>query len=652
MVEQGIEVIRNYYRQAKEQGLDPIYEAKLLIVGEPGAGKTSLAKKIQNPNYVLRREDQEEKEKSTEGIEVIQWYFRFEDGKDFRVNIWDFGGQEIYHSTHQFFLTTSSLYFLVADNRKEDTDFNYWLSVVELFSDNSPLLIIKNEKQDRKREINEQQLRGQFSNLKETLEANLDSNRGLEKIVSELKHYISHLPHVRKLLPKTWVRVREALERDPRNYISLDEYLEICQQNGFTRREDKLQLSRYLHILGVCLHFQDDQLLNKTVILKPKWGTDAVYKVLDHDKVIRLAGRFDERDLIEIWSDTQYEDMQGELLRLMINFKLCYQVPSTRLYIAPQLLTPNQPKYDWDERDNLILRYTYEFMPKGIITQFIVAMHRFIAEPHLVWRTGVILEKDNTRAEVIETYAKREIRIRVAGEQKKQLLTIVAYEIDEIHASFERLRYNQWIPCNCLHCKESREPYSYPFETLRKFQLERRDTIQCYESHEMVGVSGLIDDVVDRRGPLDADEQLRRGYRESSARPLDAPQMNIKTAFFQYAEHGNVVNTQTKLGDIEMLQEGPARMKSAWANGSFYLFAFIVVMTALGVLAKSVPFYVLAMVFIAGILFVPILGALQLRQDNRLKTRPFIELMKLVIGQLPLLGKFGRNKNADTDIED
>src|SRR5207248_981141 len=127
-------------------------------------------------------------------------------------------------------------------------------------------------------EINEQQLRGQFSNLKETLEANLDTNRGLDEIVSELKHYISHLPHVRKPLPKTWVRVREALERDSRNYISLEEYLEICQQNGFRRREDKLQLSRYLHILGVCLHFQEDQLLNKTVILKPKWGTDAVYK--------------------------------------------------------------------------------------------------------------------------------------------------------------------------------------------------------------------------------------------------------------------------------------------------------------------------------------------------------------------------------------
>ena len=34
--------------------------------------------------------------------------------------MWDFGGQEIYHATHQFFLTRRSLYVLVDDTRKDD----------------------------------------------------------------------------------------------------------------------------------------------------------------------------------------------------------------------------------------------------------------------------------------------------------------------------------------------------------------------------------------------------------------------------------------------------------------------------------------------------------------------------------------------------
>ena len=131
-------------------GTECLYEAKLLIVGEPGAGKTSLARKIQDASYQLRGD-----EESTQGIGVLTWQFALEDGRPFRVNMWDFGGQEVYHATHQFFLTKRSLYILVADTRKEDTDFYYWLNAADLLSDHSPLIVVKNEKQDRHREINE-----------------------------------------------------------------------------------------------------------------------------------------------------------------------------------------------------------------------------------------------------------------------------------------------------------------------------------------------------------------------------------------------------------------------------------------------------------------------------------------------------------------
>lgn len=194
----NLENIRNYYRQLQEEGVERLYEAKLLIIGEAGAGKTTLAKKIKDPDYPLTSD-----EASTEGIAVTPWGFSMENGQPFRVNIWDFGGQEIYHATHQFFLTKRSLYTLVADTRQEDTDFYYWLNIVELFSDNSPLLIIKNEKQDRQREINERQLRGQFTHFKETLATNLANKRGLADIVTSIKHYICHLPHIGDALPKT-----------------------------------------------------------------------------------------------------------------------------------------------------------------------------------------------------------------------------------------------------------------------------------------------------------------------------------------------------------------------------------------------------------------------------------------------------------------
>jgi len=505
VVKNGWLAIREYYRQRLEAQTDYIYEAKLLIIGEGGAGKTSLANKLINSNYELKFEGTDDPEKSTEGINVLRFDFSHSSGNPFRINLWDFGDQEIYHATHQFFLTKRSLYLLVADTRQDNTDFNYWLEVVELLSQSSPALIIKNEKQDRPCQVNENQLRERFPNLEKILPTNLSSNRGLSEIRAAIKHHIGQLPHIGTPLPKTWVRVREALEADTRNHITQTEFLALCDTHGFKRREDKLQLSGYLHDLGVCLHFQDDPILKNWVILKPEWGTTAVYKVLDTKKVSQNLGNFNQADLLAIWSDDQYSDMRDELLQIMKNFKLCYEIPHRlRTYIAPQLLSPNQPEHDWDDTNNLILRYHYDFMPKGMLTRFTVEMHRLI-DGDLVWKEGVILSDGNARAEIIEAYYKNEIRIRISGQLKKRLLEKIRHEFDKIHNSYNkpedppedhRLRYQEYIPCNCSTCKGSQTPHAYALKRLEERLKNDRQEIECDISYKAVNVRELIDDAI------------------------------------------------------------------------------------------------------------------------------------------------------------
>jgi len=513
----NVQAILDFYFQVQDpRETEPLYEAKVLIVGEPGAGKTSLAKKIQNEAYEL-----ESQEKSTEGIEVIRWSFTLANGQECRVNLWDFGGQEIYHATHQFFLTKRSVYALVADTRQENTDFYYWLNVVELLSDNSPVMIIKNEKQDRQCLVNERQLRGEFSSLEKVLATNLQTNRGLAEIKDMIQRYVLQLPHIGTPLPKIWVRVRAALENYAQhcNYISDETYFELCELSGFSDRQNMLQLSSYLHDLGVCLHFQDDDLLKKTIILKPAWGTRAVYKVLDTPKVKANYGKFTRDDLAEIWSDVEYADMRGELLKLMMRFKLCYEIRSQpHHYISPQLLGIEQPSYDWDAADNLILRYDYEFMPKGILTRFTVEMHRSIEQPSpehsLVWKEGVILNNGRARAEVIEYYHKGEIRIRVSGHDKKAWLSVIDHEFEDIHRSYERLKYKTLVPCNCSSCKGNQTPHFFSLKVLQKFLDDKQDQIQCQMSYEMVRVRHLIDDVNLQNVALQKGDRLNPQFKK------------------------------------------------------------------------------------------------------------------------------------------
>jgi internalin A len=496
VIQRGGLAVRDYYRQRLEENTDYIYEAKLLIIGEGGAGKTSLANKLIDSNYTLKIEGAATPEKSTEGIDVHHLDFKHPTGRPFRINLWDFGGQEIYHATHQFFLTRRSLYILVADTRQENTDFNYWLEVVELLAEASPTLIIKNEKQDRHCQVNENQLRGRFPNLEKILSTNLATNRGLSEILTAVQHHISQLPHIGTPLPKTWGNVRKALEADTRNYISQQEFLDLCDTHGFKRHDNKLQLSSYLHDLGVCLHFQEDAVLEEIVILKPEWGTTAVYKVLDTPKVQENLGYFTDDDLAIIWSDRQYTTVRRKLLQLMMKFKLCYEVPHRpKTYIAPQLLSLNQPEYNWDDSNNLILRYHYEFMPKGMLTRFTVEMHKLI-DGELVWKDGVILKDIGTRAEVIEARYHNEVRIRISGKIKKPLLEKIRHEFGKIHDSYERLRYQEYIPCNCSTCRGSQSPFFYALTRLEERLSKDRYTIECDISYEIVNVRELLDDAI------------------------------------------------------------------------------------------------------------------------------------------------------------
>jgi GTPase SAR1 family protein len=514
----GRRAVLNYFRQMAEQEEDYLFEAKMLILGEPGAGKTSMAWKIEDADCELPDEDD-----TTKGIDVRQYYFplRREDfpgfkqpeklaGRQFRVNLWDFGGQDIYKATHRFFLSRRSLYALVADSRNEDTDFNYWLHIVEMFGEESPLLIVLNEKYQRKRSIDKTALQKRFDNIVEVIEVDFDEgDKGrLEQLKRAVRYYISGLDHIGSPVPAKWTVVREALKQDERNTISRQDYLRICKDNGIGKDEDALVLSQYFHDIGVFLHFQDDELLNKTIFLKPNWATHAVYKVLDDDLLNRKNGRFDKEDAKVIWSGEEYLLIRDELLKLMQRFFLAYEIEGSGEYMAPERLQPERPKYEWDGRDNLFLHYEYDFfMPKGIMSLFIVRMNHYICEHDWVWKRGVVLEREETRAEIIETYDSRSIKIRVAGKNKRDFMTIIAEEIDRINGQYEKMNVEKMIPCNCEKCKKDQAPYFFEYQKLKRRLNNQINEIECENSYKKVYIRGLIDEVMD-------EEKFTMGERE------------------------------------------------------------------------------------------------------------------------------------------
>lgn len=615
--QQGLEGIRNYYKQLHEAGQEKLYEAKLLIVGEAGAGKTTLANKILDPNYELQPED------STHGIDIHEYIFPYQD-HNFRVNIWDFGGQEIYHATHRFFLTERSLYILVADERKEDNDFDYWLNIIQLLGKKSPVIILLNEKLGRKRKINENALRGQFPNIKEIISLDLADSEKVPKLVNKIQAYLQTLDHIGDPLPKTWINLRTFLETDGRNYLTLQDYLDLCDDCGFQDNADKLVVSQYLHDLGIILHFQDDALLNKTVILAPEWATDAVYQILDHPEIIENYGTFSRADLNLIAINTAFENMQDEVLQLMLKFQLCYRITETaNNYISPQLLDPQQPNYRWTKDNNLIAEYNYEFMPRGIISRLIVVMHKLIENQRFVWRSGVILCQDNTEAEIIQNLAQRKIKIRLNGDHKRNLLTIIFHELDKIHDSYHGLKVDKRIPCNCIQCKSSNDPYLFPLTNVNRAIAKRQPTIQCYQSFEAVAVQGLIDDIYDPATNLPPPTKEIEYISEK--------QIIINDSTGTITHHP-VTEKQLEPQIIATPQLSSV-LTSAFAMG--YLFALVTVVIL--VAASKLHPISLAIALIGITLLYVLIGVFTLRASGKTKDKSMVTLVKIVLKQLPVL---------------
>ncbi|MCF7966173.1 MAG: leucine-rich repeat domain-containing protein [Methylobacter tundripaludum] len=508
IVQQGNDAILNYFKEKQSQGTDHIYEAKLLLVGEGGAGKTSLLRRLYHPQLPLPEENE-----TTKGIAIHRHEFevsdaRYPNGRTFRLNVWDFGGQEIYHATHQFFLTQRSLYVLLDDTRKDhktlvDEGFKYWLEAVDLLSSHSPVLIFQNEKGGRSKQIDLAGIKGGFDNVKDCYRGNLERPDGAESLHAAIEFFAKNLPHIGEELPARWLDIRADIEQlaERQATISQSEYFDLYAKHLPFDRDKALHLSRYLHDLGVFLHFQDDRLLARTVILQNQWATTAVFKMLDDETVKAKLGRFNADDCARLWQDSDYRDMHPELLALMQKFELCYALPDTcpETWLAPQLLPPSKPEVlnDWAKPGDLVLRFCYEFLPKGMVSRLMVRQHYFVRQPELAWMSGALFERDETQVLVEIPPKGGEIVLRARGVEHKELLSVLAADLDKLNNTFNGLaeKVTKLIPCHCEQCHQKTEPEFFGQKQLLKRKKDGKLTIECPASYEDVLVLELLDGI-------------------------------------------------------------------------------------------------------------------------------------------------------------
>jgi internalin A len=126
-------------------------DVKLMVLGNGRIGKTQICRR-------LRHEDFDATVASTHGILVTSAPLtRSDNAATSRLQIWDFGGQDIYHGTHALFLRSRAIFLLVWIPGTENADeyshggiafrnqpLPYWVEYVRRFGGaGSPLLVVQ-----------------------------------------------------------------------------------------------------------------------------------------------------------------------------------------------------------------------------------------------------------------------------------------------------------------------------------------------------------------------------------------------------------------------------------------------------------------------------------------------------------------------------
>ena len=606
IVEQGNDAILNYFKQLEEQGAEQLNEAKLIIVGEPAAGKTTLMETLLNESFELTTNTE-----STLGVEVrTGWTFPHPNKPDttFTTNIWDFGGQQIQYMTHQFFLTPSAAYVLVsANDRKEPTNFPYWFKIIHLLGEEqgrySPVLVVLNEKDDKfinKFNFDRKFYEERYPELQiEVCEVNLNNRDNYFKAMrSTIQRMLSQLSHVTDPRPARWKDIRAALQERAKtaNHITFDEYSTICKTHEVKDEESQLVLSRYLHKLGSLLHFTDDPNLHNFIILNPQWAVDAVYSVLNNNEVARNDGYFSRAQVEAIWKPKYSYDERCKLLGLMQkeNFEICYPLDYQKdLYIAPQLLNAEQPKFTWDNKDNLRFRFQYKFMPEGIITRLIVRLNTIleggIEGKQLIWRKGAVFIESECRALVQEEENREGLKIidiAINGNvnERKYLLRRIRDEIQNIHHKwFKNIQSEQMIPCICSYCvNPTHTDINFFKEQVLNRALDKgKPTVQCDKEFIDVSVKGLLEGVFEEQ---EAKQVLQR---KTVGRLGDRSQLSLGKGNQQ--EHSpKHINTTAELPTLDSKTEKTKWYQEWWFKS-----------LSVGLIAGSVGAYLLPFAFMS-----------------------------------------------------
>lgn len=426
-----------------EKGTTRLNEARIVILGDKGAGKTCIARKLIDPKAPMTLP-----EESTPGVDNLLWELEKE---NMNVHIWDFAGHTVTHAVHKFFLAERCLYLLLYDGRSEQTNrLEYWLNHMKNYGGASEAIILVNKRDNHTPKIPVNTLKKEYP-IKEVFFFNLkDDQKELKKFREYVADYILHNPSWNvENFPKNYDAVKTELEQLLKHgmekgeleneFIPIEKFKELARQNDIDNEEDLLS---HLHVLGISLWYKDLEKYN-ALVLNPEWISQGVYQIINYvHETKQYQVSLKDFKLVFAKNGSRYPESKYEFLfELMKHYELAYETNCDKCLVIPHLLEEDQPALlpEFPLGEGLMLRYKSDSdLPPDTISRFIVRHNGQIKKPeiHNAWRFGVILE-DGKGSIALVREKDRVITVSVKGNEKTNFINELRSTLNEIFDSYK-----------------------------------------------------------------------------------------------------------------------------------------------------------------------------------------------------------------------
>ncbi len=471
LTENCLDELRAHFR---DLGLQPtvLQEAKLMVLGNGRVGKTQLCRR-------LRGEAFEEKSDSTHGICLSS--VAVLDEADAKLNIWDFGGQDIYHGTHALFMRSQAVFMLLwtpgmenqATHVHQDMQFRnfpltYWLTYIQQFAgEQATVIVVQTQCDSLEQEIalpEDANRLLQTFRYKKTLHYSAKTQRGKSALQETLHEAYSLLD--KPLIGPGRLKVKQYLE----NLIAEDaklppfsrqnpmlqksEFERYCQQVGGVSSPDLLL--EYLHHCGTI--FYKSNVFDGRIILDQSWALEAIYSIFNRNDCYRFLlqtakGRFRRADLgLLIWNQSGFtEDDQQLFLTMMLSCGICFPLNKQRFadidehaeFLAPDLL-PESPPVDlpdkWQANIPIVsAEFDYIFSPDTLLRSLMSTIGTEAGLAGDYWRGGFFVPERTTGSRALITLQQGadwsgKLLIQTQGNQAEVLLNRLIEELQQAEA--------------------------------------------------------------------------------------------------------------------------------------------------------------------------------------------------------------------------